>query len=267
MGSVLSDADKRIRAKSFFSFHEDSNDRQPFFKSNSQSSTVHTDGLPDVQAKNAGGSTQAQTAPCPSSVDIRGLAQFNHGDLPAADKEKWGTYLGVTSQMNVGPGPDHTGHCMKEKLTTVSNNCPAQVYSRGGESESQPCTGNRCLDINKYGSAGDASTHSMLSDGPTSFIDMHRTRHPSSLLEGSGVNACSVVCEQIYLCDRTSATTGKFRITRNYKADSFTKKDGTSMHITTGDVNKELVQSGSQPITPHGPLGDFNVTDEIKHTA
>ncbi len=223
-------------------FEKNTSPVHPFFAANRNSAAIHTDGPPDVQLQPDGGTQQQpQTMPCASSVSIGGLAPFNHSSLSAADKESWGTYLGVTSQMNVGPGPNHSGHCMKEQLTTVSNNCPAQVYARGGETASQPCTGNRCLDINRYGSAGDASTHSMLSDGPASFIDMHRTRHHNSLLQGSGVSACSVVCDQIYLCDRTNATTGRFRITRNYQAGSYTKADGTTMPITTGTVTKVLM--------------------------
>jgi hypothetical protein len=244
-----SDVRKRTLRKPFFSFHEDPSINSYFFEKSRDTSAVHTDG-PPVPQQNA--PQQTPVTPCPTSVSIGSLTPFNHGNLPAAEKEKWGTYLEVTSKMDVGPGPDHTGHCMKERLTTVSNNCPAQVYSRGGGTESQPCVGNRCLDINRFGS------------GPTAFIDMHRTRHPSSLLAGTGMNECSVICEQIYLCDRTGATTGKFRITRNFKADSITKQDGTSMHITTGEVLKEMVQPG---VVPHGPLGDFEVTEEIKHTA
>jgi hypothetical protein len=157
--------------------------------------------------------------------------QTNHANLSASEKERWATWLSAMSRMDVGPGPDHTGHCMKERLTTVSNNCPAAVYSRGATA-SQPCTGDRCLDINRYGSMGG------LSDGPTAFLDMHRTRAPNSLLEGTGVNSCTVVCEQKYFCDRTQPTTGTFRITRNFQAGSHIRADGTSMHITTGTVTK-----------------------------
>lgn len=199
----------------------------------------HLDGEPDLM-KQGGGSTP--TTPCATSVTIGSLAGFNHSDLPAAQKENWGTYLGVTSQTNVGPGPDHSGHCMKETLTTVSNNCPEQVYNRGGQTTS-PCSGNKCLDINRYGSAGDSATGSTLSDGPTSFIDLHRTRFRTSLLEGSGVSSCSVVCEQTYSCDRTHAATGRFRITRNYRASTHTKTDGSTMPITTGTVRKEAIRA------------------------
>jgi hypothetical protein len=170
-------------------------------------------------------------------VSIGTLASFNHSNLSTTDKDNWRTYLGVASQMNVGPGPDHTGHCMKERLTTVSNSCPASVYTRGGTAV-EPCTGNRCLDINRYGSSGDGPTHSMVSDGPTSFADLHRTRNTDSFLDGSGVNSCSVVCEQVYTCDRTHATTGRFLISRNYVAGTHTRADGTVVTITTGTVTK-----------------------------
>jgi hypothetical protein len=197
----------------------------------------HLDGEPDLM-KQGGGSTS--TTPCPTSVTLGALAAFNHSDLPAAQKDIWGTYLGVTSQMNVGPAPDHSGHCMKETLTTISNNCPEQVDNRGGTSTS-PCSGNKCLDINRYGSAGDSATGSTLSDGPTAFIDLHRTRFRTSLLEGSGARSCTVVCQQIYSCDRTHPATGIFRITRNFQADTHTKEDGSTVPITTGNIRKEAI--------------------------
>lgn len=179
----------------------------------------------------AGAPAGTSGTPCPTSVRIGAIAQRNHSDLPADQKEQWRTFLSAMSRMDVDPGPDHTGHCMKERLTTISNNCPAAVYERGGGT-TQPCTGNKCLKINQYGTMGGVS------DGQTAFLDMHRTRNPSSLLEGTGVNSCTVVCEQVYTCDRTYLTTGVFRITRNYQAGDYTRPDGTQMHITTGTVTK-----------------------------
>ena len=78
----------------------------------------------------------------------------------------------------------------------------------------------------------------MVNDGPTAFVDLHRTRSTYSLLDGSGVSSCSVVCEQVYTCDRTHATTGRFLITRNYVAGTHTRADGTAVSITTGTVTK-----------------------------
>lgn len=200
---------------------------------------VSVNGPPVIQKQETERDAPPQT-PCPNSVSIGTLARFNHSNLPASQKDNWGTYLGVASQMNVGPGPDHSGHCMKESLSTISNNCPAQVYDRGGRT-SEPCTGNKCLDINRYGRAGDGLTRSTVSDGPTSFLDLHRTRSRMSLLEGTNVGSCSVVCEQTYTCDRTHATTGRFRITREYQAGTHTKANNERMHITTGTVRKEIV--------------------------
>lgn len=198
---------------------------------------VHNNGVPDVQKQD---SVATPTTPCANTVSLGTLAQFNHSNLPPAQKDNWGTYLGVASQMNVGPGADHSGHCMKETLTTVSNNCPAQVYERDGR-PTEPCTGNKCLDINRYGNSGDPLTRSVVSDGPTSFIDLHRTRNSNSLLAGSGVTSCEVVCEQRYSCDRTVSTPQRFRITRAFQAGTHTKTDGSTMPITTGNVRKELI--------------------------
>ncbi len=175
--------------------------------------------------------TPTAGTPCPTSVRLGTVSQRNHSNLSPTLKERYRTFLGAMSRMDVGPGPDHSGHCMKERMTLVSNNCPAAVYQRGGRT-TQPCTGNKCLDINRYGSLWGVS------DGPTAFLDMHRTRTPQSLLEGTGVRSCTVVCEQTYSCDRRHPTTGRFRITRNYQAGSHTRSDGTNIHITTGTVTK-----------------------------
>lgn len=217
--------------------------RKPFWKreqveSNSNNfffKPQHIDG-PPVQKQ----PDKTPSTPCPTSVSIGELKAFNHSNLSADEKENWGTYIGVTSKMKVGPGKDHTGHCMKEKLTTVSNNCPEQVHTRGGE-KVEPCTGNKCLDINTGSTAGDPLTRSSVTDDATSFIDLHRTRNKASLLEGSKVKSCSVVCEQNYSCDRKHPTSEKFRITRDYKLDSHKRKDGSLMSITTGSIKKELI--------------------------
>jgi len=173
--------------------------------------------------------------PCPASVSVGSTTGFNHSNLSATDKDRFGTYLGTVSLMNVGPGPDHSGHCMRETLTAGANTCPAAVMS-----QFTPCSGHRCLDINRGRSMGDAATHSMVTDGPTSFIDLHRLKGPTSLLAGTGVNSCSIVCSQTYKCDsvRGAATTGTFTITRNLVAGTHTRADGTTVPITTGTVTK-----------------------------
>jgi hypothetical protein len=184
--------------------------------------------------RSAGSSQPAGPAalPCPSSVQVGTVAQFNHNNLPASDQDRFGTYLGGVSRMDIGPGPDHSGHCMQEHLTLKSNNCPAAVISA-----TSPCSKSDCLPINRFGSAGDALTHTTVYDGPTSFIDLHRTRNQRSLLNGTGVNSCTIECEQTYSCNGTPVP-GTFIITRNFVAGTHTKADGTTMPITTGKVTK-----------------------------
>jgi hypothetical protein len=185
--------------------------------------------------------------PCPTSVRVGAVVQRNHADQATAERESYRTWLGAMSRMDVGPGPDHSGHCMKERLSVVSNDCPAAVYTRGGQTV-EPCTGNKCLDINRYGTSWGVS------DGPTAFLDMHRTRAAQSLLEGTNVSSCSVVCEQTYTCDRTHATTGRFHITRNYRAGTYARTDGNTVHITTGTVTKtDAPAAGSGTSPAPGP--------------
>jgi hypothetical protein len=71
---------------------------------------------------------------------------------------------------------------------------------------------------------------------------MHRTQLASSVLEGTGVNDCTVVCEQTYTCDRVHPTTGVFHITRHFQAGQYTPPGGTAVHITTGTVTKQQTQ-------------------------
>jgi hypothetical protein len=183
-------------------------------------------------------SSSSSGTPCPDSVRLGALAHRNHSELSNSQKERYRTYLYATSRMDVGPGPDHSGHCMKERLTTITNTCPADVYIRGGQ-ETQPCTGDRCLGINQYSPRG--YTFQGLSDSPTSFIDQHKTRLSESVLEGTGVNSCTVVCEQTFTCDRIHPTTGTFRITRNFQAGTYESSDGAPVHITTGTITKTEV--------------------------
>jgi hypothetical protein len=198
---------------------------------------VDAGGTEPAPLQSDAGTPAPAATPCPTSVSIGQISQFNHSNLSASDQQEFRTYLGAVSRMDVGPGSDHSGHCMKEFLTTVSNTCPAAVYNRGGTT-TEPCTGNRCLDINRGSSLGDSRTSTMLRDGPTSFIDLHRTLNRSSLLEGTTSSSCDVVCEQIYKCDRTGATTGRFHITRHYQAGTMATGDGGTQHITTGTVTK-----------------------------
>ncbi len=97
-----SNTNNRIQKLFFFNFHNRGNSRtQPFF-----TPAIDTDGDPYIQ-KQGGSHPQPQSplTPCPSGVSIGTLAGFNHGNLPSANKDNWGTYLGVVSQMNVTTRP------------------------------------------------------------------------------------------------------------------------------------------------------------------
>lgn len=174
----------------------------------------------------------------PTGIELAEEKQFGHADLKTDElKQKWRTYLGATTLLKATPVADYSGHCTKEYLTEIANTCPAKRFEeiRG---EGSFCTGDKCLEFNKHGSSGDASTGKMVTDGPSTFTDLHRTRNPQSLLEGTGVKACSVVCHQLYKFDRKD-TLGAFYVIRNFRAGSYTPPGTkTPLHITTGEVRK-----------------------------
>jgi hypothetical protein len=186
---------------------------------------------------------QRQSAP--TGIGLKEAKPFGHADLKDdALKQKWRTYIGSTTLMQATPSGDYKGHCTKEYLTEVSNTCPARFAELRKEAF---CTESKCLDFGGYGTAGDPDTGKVVTDGPDTFIDRHRTRHPESLLEGTGKDKCSVVCHQRYKFDRKSDL-GSFFVIRNFRADKYTppgSKD--ALHITTGDVQK--VSSGLEAPT------------------
>jgi hypothetical protein len=172
----------------------------------------------------------------PTGIRLAEIKPFGHGDLKSdASKQKFRTCLGATTLMQATPAGDYKGHCAKEHLTEVANTCPARFK------ELMPkgfCTGDRCLDFNRGASMGDAETGKMVTDGPDTFIDLHRIRGDQSLLEGTGKNACTVVCHQRYQFDRKTDL-GSFFIVRNFRAGTY-KAPGAkaSVHITTGEIQK-----------------------------
>ena len=186
---------------------------------------------PSVHLRQSASVIQRQTG-----ITIKEAKPFGHGDLKNDElKKKNRTYVGSTTLMQVTPASDYKGHCVKEFLTEVSNTCPA----RFAELRKGPfCTESKCLDINEHGTSGDPESGKMVTDGPDTFIDRHRTHHPESLLEGTGKDECSVVCHQRYKFDRKTDL-GSFYIIRNFKAGKFTPAgEKTALHITTGQVNK-----------------------------
>lgn len=172
----------------------------------------------------------------PSGIKLAETKPFGHADLKNDElKKKYRTYLGSTTLMQVTPAGDYKGHCTREYLTEVANTCPARFSELRTEGF---CTENKCLEFGRYGTSGDPDTGKMVTDGPDTFVDRHRTRHDQSLLEGSGKDQCSVVCHQRYKYDRKDDL-GSFYIIRNFRAGKYTppgSKD--ALHITTGEVQK-----------------------------
>jgi hypothetical protein len=175
----------------------------------------------------------------PSGITIKEVKSFGHSDLVhEEDKKKFLTSIGAVTLMQLTPSADYTagqkrGDCTKEFLTEVSNTCPAHNF----------CTGDRCLEVGRYGSSGDPPTRINVTDGPDTFIDRHVTRLPTSFLDGSGKDKCSVVCHQRYKYrtepDRQYHDLGSFYIIRNFRAGKYTEPGSTSpINITTGEIKK-----------------------------
>ena len=185
-----------------------------------------------VLQRQVGGTQGSTSNPCPSSTGIATYRQFNHGDLPASEQANFRTYLGMLVRHDLSPGPDHTGHCIQEELSLLSTDCPASMTTALNS-----CSKSDCLPINRRGQ--DRSTGISLPSSRKAFLDIHRTESARSVLEGTGKNACRIVCQQKYHCDSLSTPVlGVFRVTRNFRADTFTPAGGSPRHITTGTVEK-----------------------------
>ncbi|MDR4484436.1 MAG: DUF4157 domain-containing protein [Nitrospirales bacterium] len=203
-------------------------------------------GHPPVPVLRRDPQPAAQSRPAPTGIQLAEVLPFGHNDLRSDElKRRYRTYLGAVTRLQVTPAGDYRAHCAKEYLTEVANTCPprfAELRSGGF------CTGNKCLDFGRWGTAGDSNTGKTVTDTQDSFIDLHRTRHSESLLEGTGKNRCSVVCHQRFKFDR-QRDLGSFYIIRNFRADQYTPTGSTQpLHITTGEVNK--VQASLAAPTP-----------------
>jgi len=175
----------------------------------------------------------------PTGITLKEIKPFGHSELKSdEDKKKVRTNIGAVALMQVTPAGDYSdgqkrGDCTKEFLTEVSNTCPPFEF----------CTGNKCLEVNRFGTSGDPPTGMTVTDGPDTFIDRHVSRMADSFLESSGKDKCSVVCHQRYKYrtepDKKYSDLGSFYIIRNFKAGKYTPpgaKDAIS--ITTGEVKK-----------------------------
>ena len=177
----------------------------------------------------------------PTGIALKESKPFGHADLKSDDdKKKYLTNIGNVSLLQLLPAGDYTagqkkGECTKEFLTEVSNTCPSTHTF---------CQGDRCLEVNRFGNAGDPKTGMMVTDGPDTFIDRHIVRSDTTnFLQGSGESQCSVVCHQLYKYrtepDKNYHELGAFYIIRNFKADTYTPKGSTTpVNITTGSIQK-----------------------------
>jgi hypothetical protein len=202
----------------------------------SAATTVAEGGRAPVQGRSSG--MVLRRSPEPTGIHLAESKPFGHGDLKDdALKQKFRTYIGTTSLMKVTPAGDYTGSCAKEFLTEVANTCPSRFAELRKESF---CTESKCLDFGRHGTKpmGDPNTGKSVTDTPDSFIDLHRTRHDQSLLEGTGKKECSVVCHQLFKFNRKKDL-GAFYIIRNFRAGSYTPPGAkAAVHITTGEVQK-----------------------------
>jgi hypothetical protein len=192
--------------------------------------------LPALRLQNA---SALQRDTVPTGIVLKESKPLGHADLGSdEDKKKYRTCIGAITLMGVTPAGDYTagqkkGDCVREFLTEVSNTCPAHAF----------CASEKCLEIGRYGTAGDGLTHKTVTDGPDTFIDRHVSRMKDSFLEGSGKNACSVVCHQRYKyrteADKSYHDLGSFYIIRNFRADKYTPQGSKdALHITTGEIQK-----------------------------
>jgi hypothetical protein len=172
----------------------------------------------------------------PTGIGLKEAKPFGHADLKDDSlKQKWRTYIGSTTLMQVTPSGDYKEHCTKEYLTEIANTCPSRFSELRKE---EFCTESKCLEFGRWGTSGDPETGKVVTDGLDTFIDRHRTRHPESLLEGTGKDKCSVVCHQRYKFDRKNDL-GSFFVIRNFRADKYTPSGSkTALHITTGEIQK-----------------------------
>lgn len=204
------------------------------------------DGLQVVRDENqdpapSGGSRTPTTgqggAAIPTGIELAGNDRNSYSTLPSASQARYRTYIQNQTLMRLLPTGDYRHGCVKEFLTTASTTCPTS----GLWAERNGCSGDKCLRPAQYGRLGTQT------DGPDTFFDNHRTRHPDSILEGTGLNACSEVCHQRYKfrADSNPGTyrdLGSFYIIRNFRADTVTDGEGNRVHVTTGSINKVPAQ-------------------------
>jgi hypothetical protein len=190
-----------------------------------ETSPLPADEKPAVAAR-----TDAFGKECPDSVvlqDTKAIPAYNKKMFDAGSK----TYFGLVSNMKVGPKSSYEA-CITEVLKVEENTCG----DKGNMADYEPCTPKKhCMKVGEA-CGGDALTDTKFPCSSTTFVDLHKTERPVSLLEGSGKTECKAKCLQRYGCGGKEI--GRFYVTRNFKAAEFT--DGKNkVHVTTGSIEKE----------------------------
>jgi hypothetical protein len=182
-------------------------------------STISSISKPIIQTK------CPDTAVLSSSYPIK----FHKSYFP-----KFRTWLRLMSYIKVGPKASYKS-CIYEQLKVVKDTCGTKggfgLLRNGGMWKGKPkkgrkaCAGTkRCFPVGEKGARGHT--------GPNIFIDRHTTNLPFSLLKGSGMKQCTIKCLQHYTCGGKKLT-GKFYVTRNFKASTINKE-----HVTAGTITK-----------------------------
>lgn len=190
-----------------------------------------TSPLPADDKPKVGARTDAFGKECPDSVtlqDTKAIPAYNKKMFDAGFR----TYFGLVSNMKVGPKSSYET-CITEVLKVEENTCGDQ----GNMADYAPCTPKKhCMKVGEA-CGGDVLTETKFPCSTTTFVDLHRTDRPASLLEGSGKTECKVKCLQRYGCGGKEI--GRFHVTRNFKAAEFT--DGKNkVPVTTGNIEKEV---------------------------
>lgn len=180
--------------------------------------------------------------PCPTSIRVGQILRVGHNQATRTNRSAFRTYFFGIAKMELGPGPDHSRHCMQEHLRFVSTDCPRKVTDA-----IRPCSKHDCLQVNSK--SGGRYPGGSINDDETSFLDEHSTHNAQSLLEGTGVQSCQTICDQTYSCDSAlNPIIGPtFRITRTFQAGTDTLPNGSQVHVTTGNVDKTELSPPAPP--------------------
>jgi len=171
-----------------------------------------------IQSANESGGVGV--VPCPSTVSISSTTQEDLSKV----LNQYKTGVGINTMMLVGPpGTGYNGAIVTETLTTISNDCPLDIYQ---------CEhpGSHTFTVGLVGPF-------TLTDGtripgqPNMMQDEHVSVSDVSQLDHDGINSCTAVCQQTYSCAGNSLSPS-FRITRSYTKGTLNGQAVTNVSVT-----------------------------------